>query len=79
MALLVKDSEDFPLGQNLTIMAQHVVESLLRSPYHTNACLSCYQALLLNQPKVTFAQPSTLNLASMLPDSEGESLMTVWT
>ena len=70
IAILVKDADKLTFGQNLKIVAPHPVEGVLRQPpgkWMTNARLTHYQGLLLDSPRITFADPVTLNPATLLP------------
>ena len=49
----------------------HAIEGLLRTPpdrWMTNTRVTGYQALLLNEPKVTFQLQAVLNPATLLPE-----------
>ena len=77
-ALLVKDADKLTLGQNLTVTAPHVLESIIRQPLHqwlTNARITHYQALLLNSDRLTFSLLTSLNPATLLPDPDLEPLV----
>lgn len=70
MALLVKDADKLTLGQKVTIVAPHALESIIRQPTErcmTNARMAHYQALLLTD-HVIFALPSMINPATLLPE-----------
>lgn len=70
MALLVKDADKLTLGQHVTVIAPHALESIVRQPpdrWMTNARITHYQSLLLNE-RVTFAPPAILNPATLLPE-----------
>ena len=58
--LLVKDADKLTLGQTLSVTGPHEVEALLRAPperWLSNAWITQYQALLLNQPQYVFVPP----------------------
>ncbi|XP_073071859.1 uncharacterized protein [Manis javanica] len=79
VALLVKDSDKLTLGQKLTVVAPHALESVIRQPperWMSNARMTHYQTLLLNRDRVEFAPPAILNPATLLPDLEKEVLHT---
>ena len=60
------------MGQNVTIVAPHALESVIRQPpdrWMTNARMTHYQSLLLTE-RVTFAPPAILNPATLLPEAE---------
>ncbi|XP_073067775.1 uncharacterized protein [Manis javanica] len=79
MALLVKDSDKLTLGQKLTVVAPHALESIIWQPperWMSNARMTHYQTLLLNHDRVEFAPPAILNPATLLPDSGKEVLHT---
>lgn len=74
VAVLVKDADKLTLGQHVTVIAPHALESIVRQPpdrWMTNARMTHYQSLLLND-RVTFAPPAILNPATLLP-LEGDS------
>ncbi|KAL0594041.1 Gag-Pol polyprotein [Plecturocebus cupreus] len=69
----VQEADKPTLGQNLTLTAPHVVETLLRSD--SGKCMSNdhilqYQSLLLDQPHLTFSSTRCLNPATLLPDPD---------
>ncbi|CDS38245.2 gag pro pol polyprotein [Echinococcus multilocularis] len=58
---------------DLTICAPHALESVIRQPpdcWLMNARMTHYQALLLNDDRVTFAPATGLNPATLLPDPQ---------
>ncbi|XP_076984095.1 uncharacterized protein LOC143656149 [Tamandua tetradactyla] len=70
-ALLAKDADKLTLGQKLTIIAPHALESIIRQPpdrWMSNARITHYQSILLDKDRVTFGAPSALNPATLLPD-----------
>ena len=76
-ALLVKDADKLILGQMLSVTGRHEVEALLRAPperWLSNAWITQYQALLLDQPRIHFCAPATLNPATLLPEGLGPPL-----
>ena len=77
VALLVKDSDKLTLGQKLTVIAPHMLESIIRQPpdrWLTNARITHYQSLLLDKDRIAFGTPVTLNPATLLPEEEGTVL-----
>ena len=65
VALLVKDADKLTLGQQITVVAPHSLESIIRQPpdrWMTNARMTHYQILLLTE-RVMFAPPAILNPA----------------
>ena len=60
VALLVKDADKLTLGQQITVVAPHSLESIIRQPpdrWMTNAWMTHYQRLLLTE-RVVFAPPA---------------------
>lgn len=75
VAILVKDADKLTLGQPVTIIATHALESIIRQPpdrWLTNARLTHYQSLLLND-RVSFGAPVILNPATLLPETTGQT------
>lgn len=71
-ALLVKDADKITLGQKLTVIAPHTLESVIRQPpdlWLSNAQITHYQSVLLDKDLVEFGQPSHLNPATLLPET----------
>ncbi|XP_058515914.1 uncharacterized protein LOC131479421, partial [Ochotona princeps] len=71
IATLVKDSGKLTLGQQITVIAPHAVEAIVRQPpdrWLTNARMTHYQALLLAPEKIRFGPAVALNPATLLPD-----------
>ena len=65
VALLVKDADKLTLGQQITVVAPHSLESIICQPPDrliTNARMTHYQSLLLTE-RVMFAPPAILNPA----------------
>jgi hypothetical protein len=72
VALLVKDADKLTLGQHVTVIAPHALESIVQQPldrWMTNAWMTISQSLLLND-QITFAPPTILNLATLLPEAD---------
>ncbi|XP_054571379.1 uncharacterized protein LOC129148940 [Eptesicus fuscus] len=77
-ALLAKDADKLTLGQKLTIIAPHALESIIRQPpdrWLSNARITHYQSILLDKDRVTFGPPSTLNPATLLPDEAADPVL----
>lgn len=77
-ATLVRDADKLTLGQHLTIIAPHALESIVRQPperWLSNARATYYQTTLLDRDRITFGPPSLLNPATLLPvpPEEGEN------
>lgn len=71
MAVLMKDTDKLTLGQNVTVVAPHTFESIIRQPpdhWMTNARMTHYQSLLLTE-RATFAPPTILNPVTLLPEA----------
>lgn len=69
--VLVKDADKLTMGQNVTVVAPHSLESIIRQPpdrWMTNAQMTHYQSLLLTD-RVTFASPAVLNPDTLLPET----------
>lgn len=70
-AVLVKDADKLTLGQNVTIVAPHALENIIRPPpdrWMSNPRMTHYQSLLLTE-RVSFAPPAILNPATLLPEA----------
>ncbi|XP_032762995.1 uncharacterized protein LOC116904191 [Rattus rattus] len=79
VALLVKDADKLILGQTMTVVAPHALESIIRQPpdrWMTNARMTHYQSLLLTE-RITFAPPAILNPATLLLETEDTKLVHV--
>lgn len=77
-ALLAKDADKLTLGQKLTIIVPHTLESVIRQPpdrWLSNARITHYQSILLDKDWVTFGPPSTLNPATLLPDEAADPVL----
>nr|XP_055176681.1 uncharacterized protein LOC129506737 [Nyctereutes procyonoides]XP_055190132.1 uncharacterized protein LOC129515311 [Nyctereutes procyonoides]XP_055192018.1 uncharacterized protein LOC129516569 [Nyctereutes procyonoides] len=78
MAVLVKDSDKLTFGQPLTVVAPHAVETVIRQPpdrWLSNARVTHYQAMLLNSEQIQFGTATSLNPATLLPETESPSLV----
>ena len=67
VALLVKYADKITLGQQMTVVAPHTLESIIRQPpdqWMTNAQMTHYQSLLLTE-RIVFAPPVILNPATL--------------
>lgn len=65
VALLIKDADKLTLGQQITVVAPHSLQSIIYQPpdrWMTNAQITHYQSLLLTE-RVVFAPPAILNPA----------------
>ena len=72
-ALLVHDADKLTYGQSLLVYTPHAIEGILKQPpgkWISNVCLTCYQALLLDAPRISFQTPCFLNPATLLPIPE---------
>ncbi|KAF6288374.1 hypothetical protein mRhiFer1_009109 [Rhinolophus ferrumequinum] len=70
VALMVKDADKLTFGQHLKVVTPHAIEGVLKYPpgrWMTNARLTHYQGLLLDAPRIIFAEPTALNPATLLP------------
>ena len=76
IATLTKDSNKLTLGQPLTIIAPHAVETIVRQPpdrWLSNARMTHYQSLLLDPERVRFSPAVALNPATLLLDPQEET------
>lgn len=72
-ALLVHDADKLTYGQRLLVYTPHAIEGILKQPpgkWISNACLTHYQALLLDTRRIHFQTPCFLNPATLLPAPE---------
>ncbi|KAK1346720.1 hypothetical protein QTO34_000580 [Cnephaeus nilssonii] len=72
VAVLVKDADKLTMGQKLTVIAPHSLESIIRQPpdrWLSNARITHYQSLLLNGDRIQFGPPAILNPATLLPET----------
>ncbi|XP_077894559.1 protein NYNRIN-like isoform X1 [Ictidomys tridecemlineatus] len=70
VALLIKDATKLTLGQPLTLLTPHAIETIIRQPpdrWMSNARLTHYQSLLLDTDRIQFGPLVTLNPATLLP------------
>lgn len=77
-ALLTKDADKLTLGQRLTIIAPHTLDSVIRQPpdrWLSNVRITRYQSLLLNKDRITFGSPAALNPATLLPEEASEPIL----
>ncbi|XP_055978462.1 LOW QUALITY PROTEIN: uncharacterized protein LOC130031220 [Sorex fumeus] len=77
-ALLLKDADKLTLGQKVTLVAPHTLESVIRQPpdrWLSNARITHYQSLLLDKERVFFGNPATLNPATLLPVEDGQDVL----
>ncbi|XP_044932638.1 uncharacterized protein LOC106006529 [Mustela putorius furo] len=78
VALMVKDADKLTFGQHLKVVTPHAIEGVLKHPagrWMTNACLTHYQGLLLDAPRIIFTEPTALNPATLLPTPDLEALL----
>ncbi|KAL6031872.1 hypothetical protein STEG23_022001 [Scotinomys teguina] len=78
VAVLVKDADKLTLGQKLTVLAPHALESIIRQPpdrWLTNARITHYQSVLLDKDRITFGPPMAINPATLLPEEHGEEVI----
>ncbi|XP_053446530.1 uncharacterized protein LOC128585432 [Nycticebus coucang] len=71
-AVLIKDADKLTMGQILTIIAPHALKSIVRQPpdrWMSNARMTHYQSLLLDEDRIRFGPPVTLNPATLLPET----------
>lgn len=76
-ALLVKDADKLTLGQTVTLIAPHTLESVVRQPPDrrlSNASITHYQSLLLDKDRILFGNPAFLNPTTLLPDESQGSV-----
>ena len=74
ITVLIKDAGKLTLGQPMTILVLHAIESTIRQlPDHwlSNAHLTHYQSLLLDADRIQFGPMVNLNPAILLPLLEG--------
>lgn len=74
--LVVKDADKLTFGLELLITTPHATKRMLKQPlgkWMTNTPLTHYQGLLLYALQVLFLVPTSLNLATLLPNPELES------
>ena len=72
-AALVRDADKLTYGQQLLVYTPHTIEGVLMQlpgKWISSACLTHYQALLLDAPRVRFQTPCFLNPATLLPNPE---------
>ncbi|XP_062062402.1 uncharacterized protein LOC133770372 isoform X2 [Lepus europaeus] len=71
VATAVKDSDKLTMGQPLTIVTSHAIETIIRQPpdrWLSNARITHYQAMLLNPERIRFGTTASLNPATLLPE-----------
>ena len=70
---MVKDADKLAMEQELHVTTPHAIEGVLKQPpdrWISNARLTHYQSLLLNPTRILFKPPTTLNLATLLPNPD---------
>ena len=73
--MLVKDADKLTLGQQITLVAPHTLESIIQQPpdrWMTYTRMTHYQSILLTK-RVIFASPVVLNPATLLPETDDSS------
>ncbi|KAL6047068.1 hypothetical protein STEG23_026862 [Scotinomys teguina] len=78
VAVLVKDTDKLTLGQKLTVLAPHALESIIQQPpdrWLTNTRITHYQSILLDKDRITFGPPTAINPATLLPEEHGEEVV----
>ncbi|XP_045294170.1 uncharacterized protein LOC123576824 isoform X2 [Leopardus geoffroyi] len=73
VATMVKDTDKLAMGQELYVTTPHAIEWVFKQPpdrWISNAHLTHYQSLLLNPTRILFKPPTTLNLATLLPNPD---------
>ncbi|KAL6085048.1 hypothetical protein STEG23_014218 [Scotinomys teguina] len=78
VATLVKDSDKLTLGQPLTVMAPHAIETVIRQPpdrWLSNTRVTHYQVMLLNPERIWFGTVISLNWATLLPEGGAEAVV----
>ncbi|KAL6093640.1 hypothetical protein STEG23_008123 [Scotinomys teguina] len=76
VATLVKDSDKITLGQPLTVMAPHAIETVIWQPpdrWLSNTRITHYQAMLLNPEWIQFGTVTSLNRTTLLPKRGSEA------
>ncbi|KAL6085639.1 hypothetical protein STEG23_029151 [Scotinomys teguina] len=75
---LVKDSDKLTLGQPLTVMTPHAIETVIRQPpdqWLSNTRITHYQAMLLNPERIWFGTVTSLNRTTLLPEGGAEAVV----
>jgi hypothetical protein len=73
---MVKDADKLTFGQHLKVVTPHAVKGVLKHPpgkWMTNVQLTHYQGLLLDTPRILFADLVSLNPATLLPNPDLEA------
>lgn len=72
--LLIQETDKLTMEQKLIVTTPYSIEILLQGASEhliwSNKCLTHYQALFLNAPRIRFSPSSVLNPESLLPDPE---------
>lgn len=69
-ALLVEEASDLTMGQSLTVMTPHQIQSVLETKNHQwmmGGWLIKYQAMLLDTPEIILKICQTLSPATLVP------------
>ncbi|KAF6288375.1 hypothetical protein mRhiFer1_009110 [Rhinolophus ferrumequinum] len=73
--ILIKEADKLTLGQRLIVKVPHSVTTLMNSQgprWLSNAWLTQYQGLLLENPRISLETVHALNPATFLPSEEGD-------
>lgn len=73
--ILIKEADKLTLGQRLIVKVHHSVTTLMNSQgprWLSNARLTQYQGLLLENPRISLETVCALNPATFLPTEEGD-------
>ncbi|CAD7676918.1 unnamed protein product [Nyctereutes procyonoides] len=68
----------FVFRPTLTVVAPHAIETVIRQPpdrWLSNARVTHYQAMSLNSERIRFGTATSLNPATLLPETESPSLV----
>ncbi|KAL6084017.1 hypothetical protein STEG23_002536 [Scotinomys teguina] len=78
VATLVKDFDKLTLGQPLTVMTPHTIETAIRQPpdrWLSNTRVTHYQVMLLNPERIWFGTVTSLNRTTLLPEGGAEAIV----
>lgn len=73
VVVLVKDADKLALGQPLTVVAPHAIETIVHQHldrWLSNTRITHYQAMLLSPEEVQFGAVVSLNPATLFPNME---------
>lgn len=74
--LLVRDPDKLTFGQQLIVITPHSIKGVLKQPpskWISNTCLTHYQGLLLDAPRILFQVSTSLDPATLLPTPDLEA------